>query len=162
SANGWTGDGLWHVSARRFTTGARSFYYGDETTGNYDTGATTFGSLVSPVLNLTATTNPVLEFDFAMDNFLDSSNFFPFDTVWVQLSTDSGATFPEQRSILSRTTFDFFYEDITFHRMRIDLSPLIGVSTAKIRLYFDSLDNTNNSNEGVYIDNIQVMDYMEN
>ncbi|MGH8476787.1 MAG: M36 family metallopeptidase, partial [Methylococcales bacterium] len=41
SANGWTGDGLWHVSARRFTTGARSFYYGDETTGNYDTGATT-------------------------------------------------------------------------------------------------------------------------
>ncbi|MGH8477445.1 MAG: M36 family metallopeptidase [Methylococcales bacterium] len=162
SAKAWTGDGLWHISARRSTTGARSFYYGMEATGNYATGATTFGSLVSPVLNLAATTNPVLEFDIAMDNFRDSSDFFPFDTVWVQLSTDSGATFPVQRSILSYTTFDFFYGDITFQRIRIDLSPLKGISTAKIRLYFDSLNNINNSNEGVYVDNIQVRDYVEN
>lgn len=167
TANGWTATpaglpNLWHVTARRFTTGTRSFYYGQEATGNYDTGAATFGSLVSPVLNLTGTTRPVLEFDIAIDNSLTSADGFPFDTLYVQLSTNSGVTFPIQRSILTHTTFDFFYGDITFQRVRIDLSPLKGVSTGKVRLFFDSRDALFNSNEGVYIDNVQIRDYVEN
>jgi hypothetical protein len=159
TANGWTGDGLWHVSARRSTTGTQSFYYGQEATGNYDTGFATFGSLTSnPSLNLSAATNPVLEFDVFLDN---SADFFPFDVVYVQLSSDNGATWPVQRSIIAYPTFDFFYGAFTFQRFRIDLTPLKGSSTAKVRLYFDTLDPFANFSEGVYVDNVQVRDYTE-
>jgi len=158
TADGWTGGGLWHVSARRSTTGTKSFYYGKETTGDYNTGATTFGGLVSPVLNLVGTTNPVLEFDVAMR----IENSFPFDTVWVQLSGNSGTTYPVQRSILPNSTYDFTYGDIKFQRVRIDLKPLKGIATAKVRLYFDTFDAVVNAYEGVYVDNIQVRDYVEN
>jgi len=121
---GWTGNGLWHVSARRFTMGTQSFYYGQEATGNYNTGATTFGSLTSRTLNLSTAAHPVLEFDLFLDN--SSDLFFPADTVFVQLSTDNGATWSTQRSIIFYPTFDFFYGVFSFQRYRIGLDAAEG------------------------------------
>jgi hypothetical protein len=156
-ANGWQGSGLWHVSERRASTCCGSFYYGLESTGNYDTGATNFGSLVSPVLDLSTASHPVLEFDI-----WQSTQIAPFDTVWIRLSTDGGATYPIQRSILGQPTLNLATRLVEFRQVRIDLAPLAGTSTARIQFYFDTLDPVFNRDEGVYVDNIQVRDYVEN
>src|SRR5262249_15625456 len=59
-ANGWAVEGLWHQSARRAYSPTRSWYYGDEATGTYDTGAANAGTLTSPVIDLRHATHPVL------------------------------------------------------------------------------------------------------
>jgi hypothetical protein len=165
SANRWTGDGLWHVTNRRASTGNRSFYYGREATGNYRTGNNAnFGALTSQVLDLSGISHPVLEFDLA----LSSEASFPFDTLWIRVSTNDGASLPLQRSIVFWPTCEFiiipFCEDITFRHYRIDLTPPPGVSlaNARVQFYFDTLDGAANNFEGVYIDNIAIRNYIEN
>lgn len=96
-----------------------------------------------------------------MDFAIATEQAFPFDTVWVRLSTDGCATFPLQRSILFWETADFFFGDITFHRARVDLTPLSGRTSACIQLYFDTADNLFNNFGGVFIDRVEVRRYTE-
>jgi hypothetical protein len=49
---GWTATGLWHVTKRHAAAGSASFWYGQEATGSYDTGARNRGTLTSPVIDL--------------------------------------------------------------------------------------------------------------
>ncbi|MFQ5664742.1 MAG: M36 family metallopeptidase, partial [Terriglobia bacterium] len=97
TAGGWTGTGLWHVSARRHAgrRGTNSFYFGSEASGTYDTGQRELGTLTSPVLNLSAADHPVLQLRI----FISTEQLFPYDTIWVRVSTDGGATYPYQRAI---------------------------------------------------------------
>src|SRR5690606_12831 len=39
STSTWTASGLWHRSSRRSSTGAYSWWFGQEETGNYNTGS---------------------------------------------------------------------------------------------------------------------------
>lgn len=48
----WTATGLWHVTKRHAAAGTASFWYGQEATGSYDTGARNRGTLTSPVIDL--------------------------------------------------------------------------------------------------------------
>lgn len=60
------GTALWHRSRRRSASGSTSWYYGQEATGTYDTGAANFGALISPPItlpSLSGTSALVLEFD---------------------------------------------------------------------------------------------------
>ena len=168
-ADGWTGDGLWHVTRRRASTSTKSFYYGREASGNYRTGNNAnFGTLTSQVLDLSGMSHPVLEFDLA----LSTEVFFPADTLWIRVSTNGGASLLRQRSIVFWPTCEFiinpfinpFCEDITFRHYRIDLTPPPGMSldNARIQFYFDTLDGLANNFEGVYIDNIAIRSYIEN
>ncbi|HMG21190.1 MAG TPA: hypothetical protein VK607_07745, partial [Kofleriaceae bacterium] len=50
-APGWTATGLWHITTKRASDGTHAFWYGQETTGTYDTGAANSGDLTSPVIN---------------------------------------------------------------------------------------------------------------
>jgi len=154
-AEGWKGQKktFWHITNRRSTTGSQSFWFGREITGNYAKGTKRKqGTLTSPILNLSAATRPVLE----MDVFIGVEEFFPFDTLWVLLSTNSGSTYPIQRAILPWDT------NGVFERIRIDLTPLAGQANARIQLYFDTLDGGFNTFEGVYIDNVVIRNYTEN
>jgi len=160
SGDGWKGQRktLWHVSNRRASTGAQSFYFGQESTGTYEkvklSGAVkrSKGTLTSPKLNLSAATRPVLE----MDLFIVVEEFFPWDSLWVRISTDGGTTYPIQRAIMPWNT------NGVFERVRIDLSPAAGKSNVKIQLYFDTADNVTNAFEGVYVDNVVIRNYVEN
>jgi hypothetical protein len=156
TANGWTSSGLWHVSARRSTSGSQSFYYGQEGTGNYSTGSRNFGVLRSPPLDLTGMNHPVLEFDIAMS----TEAFFVFDTLWVRIP-GGGTPGDRQRAILFWPTFDFFFGDIAFTRVRIDLSPMANTSGKRVVLYFDTVDSFGNFFEGIYIDKVQIRNYVQ-
>lgn len=156
-ANGWTGTGLWRVRNIRRTSGRQAFYYGQPGSRTYNTSGRNQGTLTSPVLNLSGATRPVLE----MDVFIATELFFPFDTLWVRLSTDGGTTFPIQRAILFWDTFTPTGTP-AFHRVRIDLSPLAGQANARIQLYFDTGDEFFNFFEGIYVDTVAVRNYVEN
>lgn len=153
TADAWTGTGLWHVTAQRHagTRGRKSFYFGSEASGSYDTGSQEQGTMTSPVLNLSAANRPVLE----MNIFIDTEQLFPFDTLWVRLSTDGGATYPIQRGILFWKTFG------GFQRVKLDLDPLRFQPNTRIQLYFDTFDALDNNFEGVYVDKVKVRNYLE-
>jgi len=159
SADGWTGTGLWHVTARRASSGTQSFYYGQEATGNYNTGLRNQGTLTSPLLDLSIFDRPVIEFAIR----IRTEQLFPFDTIWVRVSTDSGATYPIQVAQLFWNT-----PGTGFRTMRIDLEPLAGLNNVRVQFYFDSIDDgffsdpNDNNFEGVYIDNIVIRNYTEN
>jgi hypothetical protein len=154
-ADGWKGQKrtFWHVTNRRSTTGAQSFWFGREITGTYEKGTKRKqGTLTSPILNLSAATRPVLEFDL----FVATEQFFPVDTLWLRVSTNGGGTYPIQRAIL------FWGTSGAFTRIRVDLTPLAGQSQARLQFYFDTVDGIANAFEGVYIDNVVVRNYTEN
>ena len=152
-ADDWSGTGLWHVSTRRRVgTSGGSFYFGSEGSGTYNTGARVLGTLTSPVLDFSGADRPVLEMSLFVKT---EESFFPFDILWVRVSTDGGVTFATQRGIFFWDTND------GFRRVRIDLAPLALESNARIQLYFDTVDETFNNFEGVYVDKIDIRNYTE-
>ena len=94
-AAGWTGTGLWHLTTACSAplpghSTPTTFYYGQETTCNFDTGSANAGTLDSPVLDLGGSgTQATLSFNY----FLHTEQSCPFDGVRVQISTDDGVTF---------------------------------------------------------------------
>ena len=67
SSAGWEATGMWHIvdetsQYRNANSGVSSFWYGNDVTGNYDSGTANSGRLVSPPINLKGSTNATLTF----------------------------------------------------------------------------------------------------
>ena len=87
--NGWIATGFWHITTRRNNSPTHSWWYGNETTGTYQTGsARNFWDLTSPLINLTTATAPVLTFY----NYWNTEAGTTWDAKKVSVSTDNGAT----------------------------------------------------------------------
>jgi len=140
---------LWHRSnmCRAFLTGhstPNSFYYGQDDTCNYNTGARNASNLVSPTLNLTAPAT--LSFNYLL--FVEGGGF---DTTFVDLTTDGGVTWTQ---FLSKANF---INDNQWHNITTDISGVVGAATSiKIRFRFDSIDNIANSTTGWHVDDFQI------
>ena len=155
----WTATGLWHATERRSAAGQKSWWFGSETTGTYNTGTRTSGSLTSPVIDLRAIRRAVLEWD----QFLKGEGFGVSYTIWrgpsgPYLNFDSGR-------LLIREASESRWETLTtlahnssgepFDRHRVNLSRFAG-KRIQLRFYFDTLDSTRNDREGWYVDNVRV------
>jgi hypothetical protein len=88
---------LWHLDnalCRAFLMGHSTpftFYYGQDATCNYNTGARNASSLVSPAINLTGTFAPFsLGFNYLL--FVEGGGF---DTTFVDISTNGGTTWTQ-------------------------------------------------------------------
>ena len=153
-ANGWVPEGLWHRSGRRAAGGSASMYFGQEATGDYDTGFPEWGSLISPMIDL-ADPTLIRAATLEWDQFLNTENsLFPVvtpDSGWVQISTDGGATW-ETVAMLSHDS-DFFAGAFDHHK--VDISRFAG-NDIWIRFHFDTLDADFNFFEGWYIDNVEI------
>ncbi len=158
-ANGWTATGLWRLTARRAAGGAQSWWYGQEATGNYSTGARNSGTLTSPPITLAPGTRAALEWDqlFKTEGFghcyaLSSAGCNPYlnyDSGWVEVSRDGGSSWQ------TLTTVAHNSDGASFDHYKIDLARYAG-STIVLRFSFDTLDELANSGEGWYIDNVSV------
>jgi len=156
---GWTASGLWRRSSRRVGSGSWSWWYGQETTGNYATGARSYGALVSPPIPLPTGTRLMLEWDqmFRGEGFgnhypLGSSGLDPYlnyDSGWVQVSADGGSSWAVV------TTLAHNSDGLGFDHHKVDLSRFAG-STIRLRFLFDTLDENRNSGEGWFLDNVAV------
>jgi len=158
-AGGWTATGLWHLTARRAAGGTRSWWYGQEASGNYETGARTAGALTSPAISVPAGARVILEWDqlflgegFGRNYPLGSPGNDPYlnhDSGWVLISRDGGSTWD------TLTTLAHNSDSLAFDHHKVDISRYAG-SSIRIRFLFDSLDPGFNRFEGWYVDNIRV------
>jgi hypothetical protein len=142
---GGSSAGLWHLSTRRGTqTGhspVTSFYYGSETTGNYDTGARNAGAIISP--SFVAGVGAGISFKYVKVTENSSS----FDQVHVQVSNNGGTSWTDVISSLSDSS--------VWTAGSASLSVYAG-QTIQVRFLFDTQDSIANSFEGVYVDDVQV------
>ncbi len=154
--SGWEATGLWHVSTRRAAAGTRSWWFGDEAAGNYDTGARTFGTLTSPPINLTGVSGALVEWDqyldgegfgAAIDLGSSSGAYLNSDSGRLMISVDNGATW--------RTISHLAHDTADFEHHQVNLSRYAG-QIVRLRFDFDTFDASSNAHEGWFLDDIRV------
>lgn len=146
----WDASGLWHITERDSAISNHSFWYGQESSGNYDTFSNgirmkNYGYLTSPKISLSGVTNPKFYFmsRFQVEPY-DSVNY---DNMWVQISTDNELTWINLLKISGA--------EETWNPVTIDLSEYSG-NTIRIRFYFTTVDSYYNEYEGWYIDDVKI------
>ena len=168
--NGWTATGLWHQSVLRSNSPETSWYYGQESTRNYDTGAANGGLLVSPAINLKNPTHPVLiyrEWRQVEDiTFADSARLEvgTGQNNWQAVSQSEFSTAVDPLNWQYRaatigwnTPVESPFSTPQWVSRSIDLSAYAG-KTIQLRFAFDTGDELFNDFEGWYVDDVSVLD----
>lgn len=145
-AGAWSADGLWHITTRRASEGDRSFWYGQEATGNYDTGATNAGVLTLPVIDLSGVQSPFL----VVDQFIEVEGGDIFDTAYIVVTDVDD---PANTAVFPRTTA---WTSGGFEPRLESLAPFAD-RRITIAFRFDTVDPAVNDLEGWYIDNVRVI-----
>ncbi|MBI1882662.1 MAG: S8 family serine peptidase [Chlamydiae bacterium] len=146
---GWTVTGLWHLSTRKSNSPTHSFYYGDETKGNYDTGSTTQGTLTSSTIDLSSGVTPQLSFQYWRK--VESGGIY--DKTYLEISKDNGSNWTQLWYKNSSNTS----EQAWTSSGPLDLSSYKGAKVL-LRFTFDSVDAYLNFYEGFYVDDVQILD----
>jgi hypothetical protein len=144
-AGQWQATGLWHVTERKAADGASSFWYGDEATGNYNTGAANSGELVSPPIDLSGADNPVLVFQTSFDVEAGAT----FDRMTITAFDEADPAVSAELSELDGVSGGFVGRVL-------DLGGMSG-RTIRVRFAFDTFDNVANETEGWFIDDVAVV-----
>src|SRR5262245_22245743 len=142
---------LWHVvnaNCRAFLTGHTTpytFYYGQDATCNYDTGARNSSNLISPSISLAGKFAPFsVSFNYLL--FVEGGGF---DTTFTDISTNNGATWTQ---FLSKANL---INDNQWHNVSANVTALVGAATSiRLRFRFDSIDNIANATTGWHVDDI--------
>lgn len=138
--------GLWHIPATGTAyskphAGTKSWWYGQEATGNYSTGAANKGELVSTPL--VVPTGGKLTFW----SWEQTEGGTYYDKCLVYISTNNGATWTQ--------VFQSTDNSSLWHQVTVNLSAYAG-STVKIKFAFDAVDSVANTYRGWYIDDVVV------
>ncbi|WP_428267600.1 hypothetical protein [Haliangium sp.] len=142
----WTATGLWHVTAQRSGAGAQSFWYGQETTRNYDTGAPNAGELISPVISLAGSEGALLRYS----EFLEVEPTTFFDVVAVTVTDVDDPSH-------SVTVFDEEgFSGGVFVTKSVSLTEFDGANI-QIAFQFDTIDEVANDLEGWFVDDIVII-----
>ncbi len=144
---------LWHPTngACRANLAGHStpftFYYGQDATCNYNTGARNASNLISPPISLAGKFAPFsVSFNYLL--FVEGGGF---DTTFVDISTNDGATWTQ---FLSKANL---INDNQWHTVSANVTALVGAATSvRLRFRFDSIDNIANSTTGWHVDDISV------
>ena len=144
----WEATGLWHVTEQAAAHGARAFWYGQEESGNYDTGDENAGTLRSPVISLRDTTSPFLNFQ----HFGDYEAGLDFDAAIVTVRTVDG-------SISQSFDAEEFLPAFSAGFKRTGIS-LAGFRDQDIFLEFSFAtgDDAGNATTGWIIDKVEILD----
>ncbi len=140
--NGWTPSGLWHITTSNFNSSNHSWWYGQESTGNYDTGnVRNYGYLTSPLIRLPAESN------LSFMSWYQTETGISYDRKFVRISTDNGTTWVNLKQISDAQS--------TWNSQIINLSGY-AFKTVRIRFYFDTVDGNYNNYKGWYIDDVKI------
>lgn len=149
----WTSTGLWHPATNSacaspnagFVSPVSAFYYGQESSCNYNTGSANSGSLTSPIIT-DITANTTLNFNYLREVESFNGNF---DITTVEVVSASGAT----------TVFSLNATNASANQWLasgdIDLSAFAG-EAIQLRFTFNSGDATANNQIGWFIDDVVV------
>jgi hypothetical protein len=137
----------WQPSSARSATPPYSLYFGDpsKTPPDYDTGERVGGVLVSPPIVLPKSGTASLSFDLFLSVEADGG----FDLFTVEIDGSGAPAFAWSKAQLSSLPTTGFVP------VSINLTPYMG-QTVSIRFVFDSIDESFNTFEGAYVDNVVV------
>jgi hypothetical protein len=150
SAAGWESTGMWHIvnetsQYRNANSGVSSFWYGNDLTGNYDSGTANSGRLVSPPINLKDSTKSTLTF-------------------WYWYQTENMSKLYDQRFVQVREIGSPNWEELDqlsddpmeqWLQKTYDISKYNG-KVIEISFYFDMSDELANDYRGWYIDDVEI------
>ncbi len=143
SLQGWTAEGLFHLSDRRAVSGDEAVWMGNTDNGSYDNGSRVTAVLTSPKFDTAGFSAPTI----LWEQVLDVESGAGTDRAWLEVSTEDGA-FADWAPVWEKegtsTSFDL---------MLVDLSDFAG-QIIKLRFRFDSMDESDNSGEGWIIDDV--------
>ena len=135
----WDESGLWHITERRSNSSTHSWWYGQESTNNSNTGGANSGCLVSQEIDLTAASGATLTYW----TYWSTESWANYDLKLVEVSVNGG-TWTELEKLPANTGSE----------TRTIALP-VG-NPIKIRFRFDTRDHLYNNYEGWFIDDITV------
>ncbi|HID74019.1 MAG TPA: hypothetical protein EYP43_03090, partial [Thermoplasmata archaeon] len=133
---GWEEESLWHISGRRYRSGHRSWWYGNESTGDYSGGSG--DASLRRSFTLVSVRDAVLTFRYYVD--LDDG-----DRAEVNLSSDGGSNWT---TLMTLTGLAGRWDSAT-----IDLGDHEGED---VIIAFHVTHNGSGSGEGVFLEDIRV------
>ncbi|MHC1564990.1 MAG: DUF2341 domain-containing protein, partial [Candidatus Syntropharchaeales archaeon] len=141
----WTASGLWHLTSKKYHSSDHSFWYGQESTNNYDTGAANSGSLQSNAF--TANQGAKLELWYWRE--VEYGTEPGYDKTIIYDSTDGSSwnqIWYKDSDNPSETAWTFLSVNLT--------------ENAKyIKFYFDTVDDQTNNYWGWFIDDVRIRKY---
>lgn len=145
--DGWTTTGLWHLVESDnigHNGSSHAYWYGQESTGNYDTGSANSGDLTSPPIYISST-GYYLRFWYRYETETQGQDW---DQRWVQISVDGGAF----NNVLQLSDDPMMW---WLQSPVIDLSGYAG-HTIQVRFHFDTIDSNFNDYRGWDIDDFEI------
>ncbi|KAF5427640.1 Cysteine protease, C1A family [Candidatus Methanophagaceae archaeon] len=142
SGSYWTENGLWHITTDRSNSPTHSWWYGQEATGDYDTGSANSGCLVSKPIDLTGAVDATLNF---WTYWVTEDTGTTRDKKLVDISTDAGSTWEVLMQLHSDMQGD----------ISVSLNDYVG-EEVMIRFCFDTVDAANNDYEGWFVDDVKL------
>ncbi|WP_347244391.1 pre-peptidase C-terminal domain-containing protein [Thermogutta sp.] len=143
----WTATGLWHLVESPYighNGSSHAYWYGQDATGDYDTGAANSGGLTSPPIYIPST-GYYLRFWYRYETETQGPDW---DQRWVQISVDGG----EFTNVLQLSDDPMMW---WLQSPVIDLSEYAG-HTIQVRFHFDTIDALWNAYGGWYIDDFDI------
>ncbi len=154
-AGSWTATGLWHIADAGSNypnayNGAASWWYGQEATGNYDTGAANSGTIQTGPIAIPADAAAAWLRFWSWEYTEDFGT--QYDTRVVYTSTNGSDWTPIYTSTQSSAQWYEVLLDLSGHRG----------GSVYLRFKFDTVDGSYNGYRGWYIDDVAVgYDYVQ-
>ena len=150
---GWTAAGLWHQVSNSscispgYSSPTTSWYYGQDTSCNYNTGSRNTGSLTSPeIQGITSDSKLSFKYWRQVESYSGS-----YDKTYVEVSSDGGGTWTNVWNKDSRDASQAMW----LQAQEISLAAFAGNSIS-IRFTFDTVDSGYNNFNGWFIDDVSV------
>lgn len=144
----WSYTGLWHLTTKKSYSPTHSFWYGQESSNDYDTGARNYGELRTDLLPGLSSAKVELRYWRQVEYYTPSCKY---DITEIYDSVD-GATW---NLLWKKTCCDPSEESWTF------LSLSLTSGAKYLKFYFDTVDSINNDYWGWFIDDVRVRKYIE-
>ncbi|GEM_PF-623292 len=151
-SNGWSADGLWHQATNRYTSADHAWYYGIDSSGNYDTGDANSGHLVSPAIQLHPWSYLGLVFNSWQETELEDPD--DHDLKKVEISVYESGTWSDWiplHTLASSAPYRKVW--LQYH---LDISAYSG-KKIRLRFSFDTVTGEHNGYEGWYIDDVEIV-----
>lgn len=133
----------WTVHSGKATLGSKALYYGDPATGSFQTSAANKGTITLPSMTIGAGKKAGVRFALYMDTE-DSINYDKLDIV-VKEGANSSYVWQKAYNTPMKA----------WHEVAINLAPYAG-KTITIQIVFDTKDDSDNTGEGVYLDELTI------
>jgi len=140
--------GLWHVvsSASPYPNShstSHSWWYGQDATGNYNTGGTNSGEIVSTSF-MVPSSGKLVFWSWEQTESSGTS----YDTRKVYITINNGSTWTQ--------IFQSTDNSAAWHAVQVDLAAYAGAN-AKLKFAFNTVDSASNTYRGWYLDDISVV-----